>query len=789
MSNNTYGSGYQQPANMSNPVPPRHDKVDRFFAWIRGSGLMRGNNRWIAGVCDGIAVRYGLSPVFVRAVVAASTLVCGFGAAFYAAAWVLLPDCRDNRISGEELVYGHWQWSLLGPIILMIIAFCFPGIGVLLAIIAVAVLLIMVNSLANKAQQQRGAAYANNPQQGQYQDQYHGQAQQPQGQYQSGPMPYGPSGNANPTFYGSANSAPYAPQSWQQTQKNTQAETQATQGNNEATFREQDGMNPGSGVEDADTNTRQAGSRLEEDGLNDRIDNRGSSLESNGPDSRINNPDSSNTETGQNRFDDGNQAYSADTQTSQNGVWNGRQNASDFNGRQPSGQSWTSPFAAGASSSAAVPPTYMAEPARPYQQSSAQSAARPWGPRRARRKPAGFVVVLLALGASLLSGALVAIQCFGNGGYMGTILQYGTYWIGGILIFLGVVIAVLGLAGHRAGGLHPLVWIAAFVAVVFIVSDIGYSLVVTGLAQTSVTYTQVNVSGFKAIDGSNDQQLKKLKKGTAINGHRLDDDAVNIDLSDYSKTHGTHDVTLRDGSTVKSGCPTGTINLTDSKATVFVTLPAGCSYRLSHGNNANMQVEAQKLREDSRTSKPDTPAKPDTPEKSDASSKSDNSSKPGRFSYSGGCSESDGCGVNVDGYIGDDDSDYYGGANDGSWGYKFCLGSCDGNLVMGSWLGDDPATGTKSLGSGYVAIGRGSQIGIGGNSYDRLEFQHGIGTSKNYAWFFADNHGKMPKTGPELTIDAPYVVEGRVTVQYPDESTVPSYAQFAKGKTEATWRR
>ncbi|WEV74447.1 PspC domain-containing protein [Bifidobacterium sp. ESL0798] len=759
MSNNTYGSGRQQPTNMNNPVPPSHDKIDRFFAWIRGSGLMRGNNRWIAGVCDGIAVRYGLSPVFVRAVVAASTLAFGFGAAFYAAAWVLLPDCRDGRISGEELVYGHWQWSLLGPIVFMVIAFCFPGIGVLLAIVAVAVLLIMINSLANKAQQQRGAAYFNNAQRGQFQ----GQTRQPQGQYQARPMPYNPSGNANPTFYGSANCAPYAAQSWQQTQGNPQAGaqgTQETQRANEATFRQQDGVNAGNRFGGDDANMRQADSNPEVDGS----------------DNDINNPDSNDAVTGQNRFDDGNQTYSADTQTSQNGPWNGRQNASGFNDRQPSGRSWASPFATGASPASAAPPTYMAEPAQPYPQGTAQSATKTWGPRRARRKPAGFVLVLLVLGAILLSGALVAIQCFGNGGYMGTILQYGTYWTGGILIFLGVVIAILGLAGHRAGGLHPLVWIAAFIAVVFIISDIGYSVVLTGLEQESTSYSQVNVSGFKAIDAGNDQQLKKLTHGTAIKGHRLDDDAVNIDFSDYAKTHSTHDVTLKDGSTVKSGCPTGTIHLTDRKTTVFVTLPAGCSYRLSHGTNVDLHAQNQKRREDSKTSKPDTSAKHS---RSDDDESDDDDE----------CDEADGCETDDDDddYIGDDDSDYYDGTADGSWDYRFCYGFCDGNLVMGSWVGDDPATGTKSLGSGYVAISRAMQVGFGGMSYQRIGYGSGYGNDQDYQWYTETK--KMPKNGPELTVDAPYIVEGRVTVQYPAESTVPSYAQFVKGKTTGAWRR
>ncbi|WEV64482.1 PspC domain-containing protein [Bifidobacterium sp. ESL0732] len=652
MSNNMYGNGYQQPNNMSNPVPPRHDKIDRFFAWIRGSGLMRGNNRWIAGVCDGIAVRYGLSPVFVRAVVAASTLVFGFGAAFYAAAWVLLPDCRDGRISGEELVYGHWQWSLLGPIIFILIAVVSPGVGVLLALIAVAVLLIMINSLANKAQRQRGATFVNNGRetqyQGQYQDHYRGQWEQPwQDQYrQPGPMPYSSSGNVNQTFNANTQPSPYAPQPTDESQSNAQAQSQGT---NEATFREPEGMKSGDRFDDAaDANTYQNDSSVNPDDLRGDGDDGGSL-------------------------------------------------------RQP-----TLPFANGSSQAYAAPPTYMAESVKSYRDSIVQNATKTWGPRHVRRKPAGFVVVLLALGGILLSGALVAIQCFSNGGYMGTIFQYGTFWIGGVLIALGVLTAILGLAGRRAGGLHPMVWIAAFVAVVFLIGDIGYSAVLTGSEQQSQGYHQIDVSGFKAIDASNDRQFKKLAEGTAIKGHRLDDDAVNIDFSDYAKTHGKHEVTLRDGSTVQSGCPTGTIRLTDRQTTVFVTLPAGCSYELSHESDAK-----------------------------------------------------------VDGSVLGVDTD-------------------DGEIIInGVYAGSE--IGTRSLGSGYVAIGRNMQVGIGGMSYQRIGYGSGYGNDQDYQWFALNK--KMPKNGPELIIDAPYIVEGRVTVQYPAESTVPSYAQFAKGKTEGAWRR
>ncbi|WEV75795.1 PspC domain-containing protein [Bifidobacterium sp. ESL0800] len=648
MSNNMYG-GYQQPANMSNPVPPRHDKVDRFFAWIRGSGLMRGNNRWIAGVCDGIAVRYGLSPVFVRAVVAASTLAFGFGAAFYAAAWVLLPDCRDGRISGEELVYGHWQWSLLGPIIFILIAVVSPGVGVLLALIAVAVLLIMINSLANKAQRQRGATFVNNGRETQYQ----GPWQQPsQGQYrQPGPMPYSPSGNVNQTFYANAQPSPYAPQPTDQSQSNARTQSQGT---NEATFRESEGMKSGD------------------------------------------------------RFDGAAGANAADANAYQNDFGVNLDTSRGTAGDAGSSRRPTSPFASGPSQAYAAPPTYMAESAKSYRENIAQNAAKTWGSRRAKRKPAGFVVVLLALGGILLSGALVAIQCFSNGGYMGTIFQYGTFWIGGVLIALGVLIAILGLAGHRAGGLHPMVWIAAFVAVVFLIGDIGYSAVLTGSEQQSQGYHQIDVSGFKAIDASNDRQLKKLAQGTAVKGRRLDDDAVNIDFSDYAKTHGKHEVTLRDGSTVQSGCPTGTIHLTDRQATVFVTLPAGCSYELSHESDARVDGSVM--------------------------------------------------GVDVD----------------------------DGEIIInGVYAGSE--IGTRSLGSGYVAIGRNMQVGIGGMSYQRIGYGSGYGNDQDYQWFALNK--KMPKNGPELTIDAPYIIEGRVTVQYPAESTVPSYAQFVKGKTTGAWMR
>ena len=111
----SYGSNpYGSPAPGPQPKPKRQS--DRFFSWIRGSAMERGDDRWIAGVCSAIAQRVGWSPTLVRALVLASVVLCGFGLALYAIAWALLPDARDGRILGEELIDGRWDWNMLGVI-------------------------------------------------------------------------------------------------------------------------------------------------------------------------------------------------------------------------------------------------------------------------------------------------------------------------------------------------------------------------------------------------------------------------------------------------------------------------------------------------------------------------------------------------------------------------------------------------------------------------------------------------------------------------------------------------
>ena len=114
-------NSYQQPQPGKAPR--------RFFTWVRSSGLIRGNDRWIGGVCSGIAQRLGWSPTLVRALMIVATLFFGFGAALYAMGWFLIPDVRSGQILAEDLIEGEWDWNCLGCFLFMAVAVLIPGAG------------------------------------------------------------------------------------------------------------------------------------------------------------------------------------------------------------------------------------------------------------------------------------------------------------------------------------------------------------------------------------------------------------------------------------------------------------------------------------------------------------------------------------------------------------------------------------------------------------------------------------------------------------------------------------
>ncbi|GAA2128003.1 MULTISPECIES: PspC domain-containing protein [Arthrobacter] len=72
--------------------------MDKFFSTIRGFGLKRGPQRWLGGVCGGIAAKLNVDVAFVRIAYLLVSLLPGPAFVVYLAAWLLLPDQRNAII-------------------------------------------------------------------------------------------------------------------------------------------------------------------------------------------------------------------------------------------------------------------------------------------------------------------------------------------------------------------------------------------------------------------------------------------------------------------------------------------------------------------------------------------------------------------------------------------------------------------------------------------------------------------------------------------------------------------
>ncbi|WP_197275040.1 PspC domain-containing protein [Luteipulveratus halotolerans] len=95
-----------------------HDiSFDRFLGALRDRGLPhRSDEKWIGGVCAGIAERLRVDPLIVRAGFILLGLVLGAGVTLYLIAWLLLPDRR-----GTILLERAVRHSDGGAITLMVV--------------------------------------------------------------------------------------------------------------------------------------------------------------------------------------------------------------------------------------------------------------------------------------------------------------------------------------------------------------------------------------------------------------------------------------------------------------------------------------------------------------------------------------------------------------------------------------------------------------------------------------------------------------------------------------------
>lgn len=98
--------------------------LDRFFGWIRSVDLRRdGDDKWLAGVCSGIATRLGVDPIVIRAVLVLLVVLGGVGITVYLIAWAFLPNNREEIIAEKALRDG----DVLGIILLVVIGLSLIG--------------------------------------------------------------------------------------------------------------------------------------------------------------------------------------------------------------------------------------------------------------------------------------------------------------------------------------------------------------------------------------------------------------------------------------------------------------------------------------------------------------------------------------------------------------------------------------------------------------------------------------------------------------------------------------
>ncbi len=99
-----------------NPAPPAASRsgLDGVFETLRGFGVRRNtDDRWLAGVCSGVADRLGIDPLIVRGVLIVLLFVGGIGGLAYLVAWALLPD-QNGKILAEAALHGDgWGIALL----------------------------------------------------------------------------------------------------------------------------------------------------------------------------------------------------------------------------------------------------------------------------------------------------------------------------------------------------------------------------------------------------------------------------------------------------------------------------------------------------------------------------------------------------------------------------------------------------------------------------------------------------------------------------------------------------
>ena len=101
-----------------------------FFRTIRSLRVERNSDAPIGGVASGLARKWNVDPLLVRAGFLALTFAGGAGAMLYALGWAFLPDEYTGEIHAEELSHGKVTGGFVGAASMLIVAIVvFTGLG------------------------------------------------------------------------------------------------------------------------------------------------------------------------------------------------------------------------------------------------------------------------------------------------------------------------------------------------------------------------------------------------------------------------------------------------------------------------------------------------------------------------------------------------------------------------------------------------------------------------------------------------------------------------------------
>jgi phage shock protein PspC (stress-responsive transcriptional regulator) len=100
------------------PPPPRAaGALDDVFERLHRSDVRRDtDNRWFGGVCSGIAARFGVDPLLIRAAAIALTIAGGVGVPVYLVLWLALPDTRGTVLVERAVRHGDAWAVVLGVV-------------------------------------------------------------------------------------------------------------------------------------------------------------------------------------------------------------------------------------------------------------------------------------------------------------------------------------------------------------------------------------------------------------------------------------------------------------------------------------------------------------------------------------------------------------------------------------------------------------------------------------------------------------------------------------------------